>query len=176
MLYLLWGLLNIGLFILLLVICFKATKLLREKIGLIASVIIVFGLLAFVGHLKRDIYNIGPNSNRTKIWNFVSDDSINRNATFFVKIDLEKTIVLKYYLGIKYGKDKLEQLNTPIDAYSLLSGFVSGKKWIPVSIVISKTDDNNKFQYFVSGIVEWNLIGATIYTQSKDFKGIATIE
>jgi len=38
MIYLIWGLLNLGLVICFLVICFKATKLVREKIGLIAAV------------------------------------------------------------------------------------------------------------------------------------------
>ena len=44
MLYLIWGLLNLGLVIYFLVICFRATKLVKEKIGLFAAVFFVLGL------------------------------------------------------------------------------------------------------------------------------------
>jgi hypothetical protein len=173
MLYLLWGLLNIGLFLFFIVICFRATKVIREKFGLITSIVFVFGLLSFVGHSNCDNENKEPNSNQIKTWKFISEDSLNRNATSFIKIDLEKTLVSKYDLGIKYGKDKQRQLNIPTSAYSSTTGFISGTKWKPILIIINRTNDNNKFEYFVDGVVEWKLLGATIYSQQKKYKGIA---
>ena len=62
MLYLLWGLLNIGLFIYFIVISIKATKLVREKVGLFASLIFLFGLLSFGGRSNND--DKEPNSNQ----------------------------------------------------------------------------------------------------------------
>lgn len=79
----------------------------------------------------------------------------------------------QYKLGIKYGKDKQSQINILISASSSTTGFISGTKWKPISIIINKTNDNNKFEYFVEGVVEWKLLGATIYSQSKVYKGVA---
>jgi hypothetical protein len=173
MTYLLWGLLNIGLFIFFIVICFRATKLIREKVGLFASIIFVFGLLSFVGHSNNDNDNKEPNSNQIKTWKFISEDSLKSNDSYLLDIDLEKTLVSKYGLGIKYGKDKQGQINIPISAYSSTTGFISGTNWKPVSIIVNRTNDNNKFEYFVDGVVEWKLLGATIYSQLKEYKGIA---
>ena len=173
MTYLLWGLLNIGLFLFFIVICFKATKLIREKIGLFASIIFVFGLLSFVGHSNNDNDNKEPNSNQIKTWKFTSEDSLNRNATYLLDVNLEKTLVSKYDLGIKYGKDKQGEINIPINAYSSTTGFISGTNWKPILILVNRTNDNNKFEYFVDGVVEWKLLGATIYFQLKEYKGIA---
>jgi hypothetical protein len=171
--YLLWGLLNIGLFVFFIVICFKATKLIREKLGLFASIIFVFGLLSFVGHSNNEYDNKEPNSNQIKTWKFTSEDSLNRNATYLLDVELEKTLVSKYDLGIKYGKDRQREINIPISAYSSTSGFISGTNWKPISIIVNRTIDNNKFEYFVDGVVEWKLLGATIYSQLKEYNGVA---
>lgn len=173
MAYLLWGLLNIGLFLFFIVICLKATKLIREKIGLFASIIFAFGLLSFIGHSNSGNDNKEPNSNQIKTWKFISEDSLKNNDSYFLDIDLEKTLVSNYYLGIKYVKDKSRQINIPISAYSSTTGFISGTNWKPVSIIANRTNDNNKFEYFVNGVVEWKLLGATIYSQLKEYKGIA---
>lgn len=175
MTYLLWGMLNIGLFLFFITICFKATKLLREKLGIFATIVFVFGLLSFVGNSNIDD-NREPNSNQVKTWKFTSEDSLDRNATFLTNLDLEKTFVSKYVLGIKYGKEMQGKMNIPISAYSLTSGFVSGTNWKLVSILINMTSDNNKFEYFVDGVVEWKLLGATIYFQEKEYTGVALIE
>jgi len=173
MTYVLWGVLNIGLFLFFIVICFKATKLIREKIGLFASIIFVFGLLSYVGHSNIDIDNKEPNSNQIKTWKFATEDSLNRIETLSLEIDLEKTLVSKYELGIKYSKDKQGEINIPISAYSSTTGFISGTNWKPISIIVNRTKHNNSFEYFVDGVVEWKLLGATIYSQLKEFKGIA---
>ncbi|MEO5890846.1 MAG: hypothetical protein ABIQ31_11365 [Ferruginibacter sp.] len=171
MIYLLWGLLNLGIFLFFIVTCFKATKLVREKVGLFASIIFVFGLLSFVAHSNNDDDNKEPNSNQFKTWEFVAEDSLKSNESYLIDVDLEKTLVSKYYLGIKYGKDKQGKMNVPISAYSSTAGFISGTNWKPISIIINQVNDNNKFEYSVHGIVEWNLLGATIYAQIKEFKG-----
>lgn len=64
--YLLWSILNIGLFLFFIIICFKATKLIREKLGLIATIVFVFGLLSFVGNSNNHNDNKEPDSNQIK--------------------------------------------------------------------------------------------------------------
>ena len=48
MLELIWGIFNGILLIYLIVICFKSVKLIKEKIGFLASLIFVLGLLSFM--------------------------------------------------------------------------------------------------------------------------------
>jgi hypothetical protein len=82
-------------------------------------------------------------------------------------------LVSKYELAIKYGKDRQGQVNVPISANAWTTGFISGTNWRPSFIIVDRTDDNTKFQYYVQGIMEWKLLGATIYSQPKEYKGIA---
>jgi hypothetical protein len=173
MIYLLWSLLNIGLFLFFIVICFKATKLVREKLGLFASVIFVFGLLSFVGNSNDNHENNESKSDSIKTWKFVSEDSLRNYESFMLYIDLERTLIAKYDLSIKYGKDRHEQINVPISAYSSTIGFISGTKWKPMSIIVNKANDNNKFEYSVVGVVEWRLLGAILYSELKEYNGIA---
>lgn len=174
MLYLLWSLLNIGLFICFVFICFNATKLLRAKSGIFASVIFVFGLLSFIGNPNNE--NKEPNSNQIKSWDFISKDSVNNNESYFVSVDLENTLVSKYTLGIQYGKDMLGQNNIPISSYSSTTGLISGLNWKPVSIIVNRTNDNNKFDYSVYGVIEWKLLGAKLYSQPRNYKGSVLIK
>jgi hypothetical protein len=169
MLYLIWGLLNLGLVIYFLVICFRATKLVKEKIGLFAAVFFVLGLLSVLGQPAKDSYN-----KKSISWDYASVDSLNRDATYFVQIILEDNWISKKDLVVKYGTDKQGLTNIPISAYSTKTGFTSGTIWRPNTIKVYTTDDNNKFRYYVVGLVEWKLLGATIYTQSKRFNGIVS--
>lgn len=176
MIQLLWGLVNIGLFLFFIIICFKATKLIRERIGFLSAIIFVFGLLSFVGQSGNDNTNNEPDSNQIKTWKFSSADSLKRNESYSLNIDLEKTVVSTYGLGIIYGKDKQGQRNIPISAYSSTTGFIMGTHWKPVSIIVERTNDPDKFKYSVDGVVDWRLLGTTIYSQLKEYKGVAWIK
>ncbi|GEL12013.1 hypothetical protein FGL01_27520 [Flavobacterium glycines] len=173
MIYLLWGLLNIILFLFFITICFKATRLIREKVGLLASIIFVFGLLSFMGHSNDNNDDDDPNKNQVKTWNFISKDNIQPNTSYFLNVDLEKTLISKFNLEIICGKNK-QNIIVPISAYSLLNGFVSGINWKPTSITINNKDNNNKFEYLVYGTVEWKLLNLTIYSQRKEYKGFTS--
>ena len=176
MIYLLWALLNIGLFIFFIVICFNATKLIKEKFGVLTSIFFVFGLLSFVGRSNNDEDNKEPNSNQIKTWKFNSIDSLDKSSNIYMDVELEKTLISKYSLGIGYGKDKQFQNNIPTSANTWTTGFESGTSWKPISIIVNRTDDNNKFEYEVHGTIKWSLLGMTIYSQSKHWKGVATIK
>lgn len=175
MLYFLWSLLNLGLVIYFFVICFKAIKLVKEKMGLFASVFFVLGILSFLGQPVKDSYSKESDTNKLRSWTYASEESLNCDSASFVQVDLEKCWISKKQLGIKYGKDIQGQVNIPISAYSTTTGFISGTSWKPISIRVNRTDSDNNFQYFVVGLVDWKLLGMTIYIQSKRFKGIVSI-
>jgi hypothetical protein len=175
MLYLLWCLLNIGFFIFFIVVCFRATKLVRENLGLFSSIVFVFGLLSFVGKSNSDRDNREPNSNQIKTWKFTSTDSLDKTGISSTTVKLDQSMVLTYGLHIEYGKDK-EQMNKPISANSSVTGLVCGTNWKPLVIVVNPTDDNTKFEYFVDGTVEWKLLGAIIYSQPNEYKGYVSVK
>lgn len=177
MIYLIWGILNFVLFIFFITICFKATKLIRRKIGLFAAFIFVVGLLSYIGNSNSNDYNKEPNSNQIKTWKFASENGLNKIGTYSVDVVLEKTLISEYNLGISYSKEKKgENKYFPISAYSSTSGISCGTLWIPKSIIVNQTNNNNKFEYLVNGVVEWKLLGLTLFSEIKEYKGIAIIE
>lgn len=171
MLYLLWALLNIGLFIF---ICYKGSKYFRQKFGSIAAGVFVLGLLAFMGGVNSD--NKEPHSNQIKTWKFNLLDSLEKNSQVFIDIDLERTLISKYNLGIAYGKDKQLQNNIPVSANTWTTGFESGTSWKPVSVIINRTGNNRKFEYEVDGTIKWRLLGITVYHQPKHWKGVVVLK
>lgn len=175
MVYLFWGLINIVLFLFFIVLGLKATKFVRAKVGLFAAIIFACGLLSFVGNSNND--NKEPNSNHIKTWEYTLDEeNLDRSTSYSLDINLEKNLVSKYYLGILYGKDKSGEYTIPIGAHSFKDGFVGGTNWKPVGIMVNRTNDKKNFEYIVDGILEWKLLGATIYSQSKTYKGITSLK
>lgn len=173
--YLLWVLLNAALAIYFIAICFKAIKLIRENFGQFASVIFVVGLLSFAGCFNSND-NEGSNSNDSKTWSFISDDSLIKNQTILLEIELKNNLISKYNLEIIYGKDKQLKNNIPISAYSTTEGLTCAKNWKPINIIVERTNNNNKFQYSVYTIVAWKLLGSTVYTQGKNYEGFVYID
>lgn len=171
MIYLLWALLNVGLFLFFIAICLRATVLIREKFGLFASIVFVFGLLSFVSGSGDEDENV-PDSNGIRTWEYASGDSLRRTLSSRISIELEETSIAAYELRIEYGEDK-QKRNIPISAYSSTSGWASGTDWKPHSILVRRTSDNHRFEYLVIGTVEWTLLGMSIYSQPKEYKGIA---
>lgn len=97
------------------------------------------------------------------------------NYSSSLNIILEKTLVSSYHLTVIHGKDKVNKINVPLRAFSSVEGFVVGTIWKPTSIMMNKTNDLNKFDYTVYGVLEWKLLGAKVYTQSKFYKGSVII-
>ena len=54
MLELIWGILNIALLLYFFVICFKVIKLIRENLGLLATLIFAIGILSFVSKPNKE--------------------------------------------------------------------------------------------------------------------------
>lgn len=173
MTYFIWGLLNMGIFIFFIVICFKATKLIREKIGLFAAIIFVFGLLSFMGKSNYDNNHLGSNSNQVNDWKFIAEENLPSKDSYSIDIDLDKSLFTKFDISIKYCKTNNNKLHVPISANSNITGLVSGVDWKVKSIILNKTEEINKFEYFVDGVVEWKLLGTRFYSQLKRYKGFA---
>jgi len=165
MLYILWSVLSIGLFLSIIVICFQATRLIREKLGVFAAILFVAGSLSFISWSNRD----EEKEPGTKSWEFTPHDPEVFNTTRWTQIVLQNNSVSKYQLHITYAQ--VEQQNIPLSAWSNTEGFISGTDWVPSYVNVSRTDDNSVLHYEVHGSVKWQLLGITIYSQLKKFSG-----
>ena len=155
MIYTLWALLNVGLFIWIILLCIKATRFIRERLGLIAAFLFIFLLFSFVSRTGTENDNKEPNSDMVKTWKFSAPDSLVQKQTFFATIEMSKNWISSYDIGVVYAKDDLSDTKIPVSANTWTKGFISGTSWQPSSIVVKPTDDVNKFAYSVEGIIKW---------------------
>ncbi len=165
MIFLLWTVLNIGLFLCFIFICFRATKLVRREFGTIFSAIFVFGLLSFIAQ---------PNNGNGKLgeqfkFDFIKDNPKSLENSNFVTTTLDSNLIFKMHLTVQYRKNDSTTLITPMDGFSTTSGLVAGNRWKAYSV--STNVEGTKIKYSVLGAIEWKLLGFNIYTQNKNYKG-----
>lgn len=171
MLYSLWTIINYLLFIVFIIICIEATKLLREKFGLLVSIIFAFGLL-FSG---SNLDNKDERQNyQGKKWAFTPADKIQPNGTNYLHITIENNLISTIDLAVLYGKEKSSNNIAAMEANSDLFGFLGGHQWTPKIISINKSSIANQLNYTVTGSLKWKLLGATVYSQNKTFIGKIT--
>lgn len=174
MIYLFWGILNIAILIFFIFTCFRATKLLRDQYGLIASIVFIFGLFSLLSVLSYRNNNHLPVGNQDKAWTLNEDSVV--TSTTLLRTNLEETLISNYQLEIVYGKSKHSNRYLPLKTFSSMTGFTSGTNWEPVIIKVDTTADDKKFKYTVFGVVQWNLLGTTVFTQHKTYNGFASIK
>ena len=170
MLHLLWSILNIGIFIFFIVVSVRATKLVREKMGVLAALVLVFGLLSFIGR-KADAPNLEPGGASLRTWKFVTDIRPYINDINKIDIVFDNNIISKSVLSVRYAKDTQSGLYKALEAHTYINGLVAGTSWRPVSVLVSQTAIPNEFTYEVNGVVEWKLLGTTIVSQAKEWTG-----
>ncbi len=164
MLELIWGILNIIILIYFIIICFQATKIIRENLGGMATLILVLGLLSFKVKSKDendkiktfDLQNISQ-----------EPEKFERNTHLKGK-KLEENLLTDFHMLIKYGEDNNEiKLLT---AYVNRTGIEMGTEWKPSTVFLNKVH-NNLYEYHISGSIDWEILGIRFYTQLKEFDG-----
>src|SRR5258705_4897776 len=118
MFYLLWMILNIVLFVFFIITCFRATKLIREKLGAFAAVIFVFGLLSFMRHPNDE----DKSAREKQKWYWEQDKKGDSLAYHYQKnfenIVLHKNMMFHINLGfVNYIKDDTKEV-VPLKAYT----------------------------------------------------------
>ncbi len=170
MIQLIWGLLNLILSLFFLLTCFRALKLVREKWGIFSAIVFTFGLLSFCSRPSGQPLNKENIVNR---WTFAPDSSIIKNTSQSTTLMLEKNLISNYNLELTYGTHKNSQTKVPVKAWAFTSGFVMGTQWRPE--FVSVTPQKNGFHYLVNGIYEWKLLGVSLYSQVKTYKGFVAV-
>ena len=166
MLELLWGTFNIAVLIYFIIICFKATKIIRENMGGLAAFIFVFGLLSFISKPSED-------TSQNKVFNLenettkIEHNKFNGNTYSREKI-LEDKLTTDIRIFISFGQNTSEKKILYAKVYR--NGFVSGTDWKTTNIYVSKLEKDN-YEYIVIGTIDWRILGIKLYTQAKVFKG-----
>ncbi|GAB4020879.1 hypothetical protein [Spirosoma koreense] len=176
MLYVLWALLNLGLFLFFVSLCFRATKFIRENIGRLASLVFVVGLLAFVGNSGRNRTTGYNSTNSVKKWEFNSRHNAVDTTLKFAPATIDKTLLSEIDLVVLYGREKASVRWVPIEATSTKAGFASGHVWTPTRIIVDSKPQTGKFMYAVDGLLDWTLLGVPIYTESKTYTGFINVK
>ncbi|REA61318.1 hypothetical protein DSL64_12800 [Dyadobacter luteus] len=150
MLYLLLTLLNFGLLIWFIFICFSVFKLVKESMGIPALIVFILGCLSFTK--ERLINKEAPRYNggdRTIGWQ-----------------PLESGISHEIVLSYAYPKDTLDRAEGEI----IQSGLMGGHQWETTNVTFYENE--GKIHYLVSGTHNWKLLGLTLYNEPKQFTGV----
>jgi hypothetical protein len=166
---LIWGIFNAVVLIYFFVICIKSVKIVRDGLGGLAGLVLVIGLLSFIS--KEDSKNLAE-----KNIDFYNKESSNNSSkrkfsgnSFYQYVSLEKKLTSEIWLDIYFGEEKNDLVI--ISANCMKSGLVSGTKWNVHSIQVDKPKNKNYCNYFVSGSVDWRIMGLNLYSESKIFEG-----
>jgi hypothetical protein len=172
MIELIWGILNGFLLIYFIIVCFKSVKLIKEKIGVLASLIFVIGLLSFIS--KSDEKKI-TNKN-IEILNQTNPRKAFSGNSYSTFVTLEDNLTSKIELRILYGEKESDKELTILDVDCYRTGFTSGNNWNAVNIDVDKENSKIFCTYNVSGILDWKILGITIFSEVKNFKGNALLK
>lgn len=166
MIQLLWTILNIGILILFITICVKATRMIREKLGIFSAIIFAIGILSsLVSNLKTNHHN--------ENWDFTFDDTIPCIKRFDIVLD--KTLISSYTLRIKCNKTNGLQTDKPIEAYTSWSGLKCGYTCDVISIEIKKSGQG-QLNYHINLKKKWSILGIGIISKSEYFDGTVDID
>ena len=140
-------------------------KIINEKIGMLASFIFVIGLLSFIS--KRNEKNLADKN--IDILNQTNPKKAFNGNSFFQHVNLEDNLTSKIGLSILVGEKEMELIILNANCYR--SGFISGTHWNVENIEIDKSKNKKYCTYLIKGIMEWKIIGITIYSEHKTFTG-----
>ncbi|GAB3336424.1 hypothetical protein GCM10027299_46460 [Larkinella ripae] len=166
MAYVFWSLLNCAFLLSFVVICFRATRLVREKMGMLAAAVFVLGLFSFGTHSGAKSSHRSP---QAQTWNFSPKGEISPQSTHYSVVALNETGLFHTDLGILFGTQKTTLETVAVEASSTLSGFVSGFQWTATAITLKGPESN--CQYGVTGILNWKLLGITVYSEARMYSG-----
>ena len=167
---LIWGILNGFLIIYFIIICFKSVKIIKEKIGILASFVFVIGLLSFIS--KPNEKNLADKN--IDIINKTNPKKAFNGNSFLREINLENNLTSDIALSILVGENATELIILNANCYR--SGFISGTNWNVENIDLDKEKNKSFCTYRVSGFMEWKILGITIYSEGKTFTGNALLK
>lgn len=167
MIYVIWGLLNLALVGLFLVLCYKAVVLIRERYGVILAFILALGLTATLINANGLQGNEANASEREK-WKLddeknypgLSKRSLN---TLIANNPMFKTMLIVEFMVTESGSF------LPLAGFTIESGIHSGVEWKCNYVTLSQEGD--ELHYIVNGTISWKLFPLGLYSQGKVYEG-----
>lgn len=163
MLHLLWNLLNLAILLYFLYLCLKATQLLRQNLGWWAASIFVIGIFSSAGK------SVTQQADEVQKQGLVSRNRVAEQAIRRTQVKLQKELLSSYNLYLMYGPAEDSSNVVVIDAYSTMNGLTGAVVWKPKFIAVHPA--GNTLKYNVTGILEWRLLGMTLYSEFKQHQG-----
>ena len=173
MISIIWMLLNAALAALFIVLCYKATKAIKQQVGIGAALFFVLCLLSFNGKPEKE-EDKKPMQAFTP--RFTDNQELLRAHKGMESVVLDDRTTFDITLGVTYGYSETQKKLLPISGYSTEEGFTSGQKWNPTGISLTKTEPGNQLHYSVNGMIEWRLLNWVIYRQPKVYKGTIALD
>ena len=167
-----WTILNTVLFILFIIVCFKAALAIRKELGFwsfLFFALCLFSLAFSKKETDNDKYFTFENGMQTQ--NSIKTDTIQK---FLVSEHvLSDRLLSTINLRVKF---KSTETNiAAISAQAYCTGFFNGTRWEPKFIDVVATDKLGVFQYKVTGTIGWTLMGFLLYSEPKYFYGTSDI-
>ena len=159
MLELIWFLINVTILIYFLYICFEVLKLIKNKIGIIKTIILTIGLISITTQ----------NSNNEKNFIDLLDKSNTHTEKFKVEELIENNTISKIKLSIFYENKNNKIIFT--SAKTEKFGLTGGTELEIHSIAFNKSETNNQYHYRLSASKIWKILGISIYSESIDYDG-----
>ncbi|MCP9765581.1 hypothetical protein EGI31_21810 [Lacihabitans soyangensis] len=161
-----WSLLNIGLFLYFIFVGFKVILLGIKHLSGFALVVFIFGLLSFMTSPKKHKKNIvSINQENRKV---VTGSNLPQGSGL-KRIELENGLLTQIHLNVLVSDKGNGQVE--LTDYSGLVGLVSGLNWQVQNVEYKTVNNHNMLKYTVHGILQWKLLGMTVYSQLKVYEG-----
>lgn len=125
-----------------------------------ASLFFVFGLLSFLTKPENG-------SSVTEQFNLQEKNTNNHSSSKEVVVEEQMVSVINLHVYFDNVNGKIQ----PSTAFSSRAGFVSGTNWITKNIDVEKSSTANKYSYNVTGVLEWRILGFTLFSENKIFNG-----
>lgn len=167
MLQLLWAFINVGAFLYFFINASRAIKLISEKHGILASIVLVIGLLGLIFSKSGDA---AGNSGISRMKNSFTDRT-NLSETYISTVKIKDNLISHVDLSAVMGKLKNNDSLVVAEAGADHYGFTAGYKWETNDVFVSPVPGTGRFKYSVNATERWSLLGVPFYIKSSDFEG-----
>ena len=161
---LLWSLLNLLVLLSVVYIFLKAAKLVRQHLGLAATLFFCFSLFLITGSGSR-MNGTSATGSPKNLLSGIPEDTPLGNASSMHTIDLGMN---KMYLLAEYHAE--QGLYRPRGLFVTMSGLTLGHNWQPIAGMLLQR--GKQLHYDVVVLHDWNLLGIKMYTQSQQLDGM----
>jgi len=175
MTYLIWAFLSVLLLIVFLILCIRAFRVVREKMGTVIAVFLTIGLLSFMSASnagkeetvdKKVLLSTLPRDAQDSQW---------AKTTSIVHIPLEDNFISEYNLVLKFSEEGAKPgVYYPVSGWVQLTGMQINTRWQP-GLVMMEEIAPNRYSYEVTGYLSWYLLGLQIMEHSKSWTGEITL-